>query len=132
MTTRTLIMLSAVIEAATGVALIAAPGFVARVLLGASLSDSGVAVGRLAGLALLSLALACWPDWNNASPQAIRALFTYNLLAALYLGYLRVGGGFVSYLLWPACALHAVLTLLLVRPAYERGATPKAARTSQP
>jgi hypothetical protein len=36
------------------------------------------------------------------------ALFIYNLLAAPYLGYLRVEGGFVSYLLWPACVLHVL------------------------
>ena len=55
----------------------------------------------------------------NPIRQATRALFTYNLLAGLYLGYLRVGGGFVSYLLWPACVLHIAFALLLVRPAYE-------------
>jgi hypothetical protein len=120
MTTSTLVRLSAVIEAATGVALIAAPDLVARVLLGPGLSDSGVAVGRVAGFGLLSLGLACWPTADDATPSAVRALFTYNLLAALYLGYLRVGGGFVSYLLWPACALHALLAILLARPAYER------------
>src|SRR5208283_3555692 len=120
MKTRTLVSLSAAIEAATGVALIAGPDFVARLLLGVGLSDSGIAVARLAGLGLLSLGLACRPSADDATPQATLALFTYNLLAALYLGYLRVGAGFVSYLLWPACALHALLALLLARPAYER------------
>ena len=117
MKTRTLVRLSAAIEAATGVALIAIPDLVARVLLGTGLSDSGIAVGRLAGLALLSLGLACWPSAEDASAPAIRALFTYNLLVALYLAYLRLGGGFISYLLWPAVALHSLLTLLLARPA---------------
>ena len=128
MTTRTLVMLSAAIEAATGVALIAAPDFVAHVLLGAGLSGGGIAVGRVGGFALLSLGLACWPGGDDATAHATWALFTYNLLAALYLGYLRVGGGFVSYLLWPACALHALLTLLLARPAYERLSAAKTAQ----
>jgi hypothetical protein len=44
---------------------------------------------------------------------------TYNLLTTLYLGYLRIGGGFAGYLLWPAFVLHALLTLLLARPAKE-------------
>lgn len=125
MTTRTLVMLSAAIELATGIALIVAPGFVVHVLLGADASGAGIAVARVAGLGLLSLGLACWPGSNDVTPRATRALFTYNLLVALYLGYLRVGGGFVSYLLWPACALHALLTLLLavqhkreIRPEY--------------
>ena len=114
-----LVALSSAIEAATGVALIADPTFVVRVLLGAGLSGAGIAVGRVGGLGLLSLGLACWPGGDDATAQATRALFTYNLLAAVYLGYLRVGGGFDSYLLWPACALHALLAVLLARPVYE-------------
>jgi hypothetical protein len=119
MTTRMLVALSSAIEAATGVALIADPTFVVRVLLGAGLSGAGIAVGRVGGLGLLSLGLACWPGGDDATAQATRALFTYNLLAAVYLGYLRVGGGFDSYLLWPACALHALLAVQLARPVYE-------------
>jgi hypothetical protein len=120
MTTRTLVVLDSALEVATGVALIARPSLVVRVLLGAGLSGGGIAVGRVAGLALLSLGLACWPSADGASAQATWALFTYNLFVALYLGHLRVGGGFLSYLLWPAFALHALLTLLLARPAFER------------
>src|SRR5271166_681690 len=128
---RTLVRLSASIEAATGVALIAVPDFVAGLLLGAGLSDSGIAVGRVAGFALLSLGLACWPTAEDATPSAVRALFAYNLLAALYLGYLRVSGEFVAFLLWPACALHAVLALLFARPAYGRVSAAKAARANK-
>jgi hypothetical protein len=114
MTTRTLITLSAAIEFATGAALIVVPAFIGRAVLGVDLSGTGVAVARVAGLGLLSLGLACWPSRNDANPHATRALFIYNLLAAFYLGYLRAGAGFVSYLLWPACALHAMLTILLI------------------
>lgn len=120
MTTRTLVTVSAVIEVATGLVLIANPGLVARVLLDADLSGSGVAVGRLCGIGLLSLGLAGWPSGESLPAQVTRALFAYNLLAAFYLGYLRVGGGFVSYLLWPASVLHAVLALLLARPAWQK------------
>lgn len=113
MRTRVLVVLSVGIEIATGVALIAVPGFAGRALLGADLPAAGIAVARLAGLGLFSLGIACWPGGNETTPQAARALFIYNLLAALYLGYLRAGAGFVSYLLWPACVLHALLTILL-------------------
>jgi hypothetical protein len=119
-TTRTLVMLSATIEVVAGVALIAVPNLAATALVGPGLSDSGVAVVRLTGIALLCLGLSCWPNEDGATQQAIRALFTYNLLAAVYLGYLRVAGGFVGYLLWPACAVHAALALLLARLAYGR------------
>jgi len=115
----TLITLSAAIEAATGLALMAGPGLVANVLLGAGLSDSGVAVARVAGCGLLSLGIACWPSGDSAAPAAIRALFVYNLLVGLYLGYLRVAGGFAGLLLWPACILHILLALLMARRAFE-------------
>ncbi len=119
MTTRDVVTVSATIETITGTFLIVDPTLVVHVLLNASLPGSGIAVGRLGGLGLLSLGLACWPVRESAT-HSTGALITYNLLAALYLGYLRVGGGFVSYLLWPACGLHALLTILLVRPAFVR------------
>jgi len=131
MTTRTLVRLSAAIEAATGVALIAAPDFVARLLLGVDLSASGVAVARVGGFALLSLGLACWPTAGDATPSSVRALFVYNLLAALYLGYLRVSGKFLAFLLWPACGLHGLLALLFARPAYGRVSAAKVARANK-
>jgi hypothetical protein len=118
-TTRRLTIIAAAIEAATGAALIAAPDLVVRVLLGASLSGSGIAIGRVCGFALLSLGIACWPSGTVVTAQAASALLTYNLLTALYLEYLGASESFSSYLLWPACGLHAVVALLLARPAYE-------------
>lgn len=131
MTTRLLTTVSAVIEAATGIALIAVPDLVARVLLGTGLSDSGMAIGRLAGCALLSLGLACWPTADSVTPSAVRALFAYNLLAALYLGYLRVSGEFVAFLLWPACALHAGLAILFARTIYRQVSSSTASSSKQ-
>ena len=110
-------MMSAMVEGATGIGLIAGPDLVVHLLVGGSLSMGGVAVGRVGGFGLLSLALACWPSRNLVPAQATVALFTYNLLAASYLGYLGVRGH-VGYLLWPAGALHTLLTLLLSSPAY--------------
>ena len=120
MTTRTLVMLSAALVAATGVALIADPDFVVRAILGDGLSGAGIAAGRGAGIVLFALGLACWPSGTDATSRAIWALLTYDLLVVFYLGYLRVSGGFVSSVLWPACALHALLALLLTGTAYER------------
>src|SRR5271165_5576855 len=118
MNTRILVMVSAVIEAAAGVTLMAVPNVAAWLLLGTGLTASGIVVARVAGFGFLALGLACWPGNDDANPQAIRALFVYNLLAALYLGYLGANGGLVGYLLWPACVLHAVMAVLFARPAY--------------
>jgi hypothetical protein len=109
---------SAAIEATTGLALIADPALVVRLLIGAGLSNGGMAVGRIGGFGLLSLGLACWPTAAVVTTRTTAALFTYNLLSSLYIAYLGVVGGFAGYLLWPACALHAFLTLFLARPTY--------------
>jgi hypothetical protein len=130
MTTRIWVMVSATIEAATGLALIAVPEFVAHWLLGAELSAAGIAVARVAGFGLLSLAIACWSGANEATAQATRALFVYNLLAGLYLGYLRASGGFVSLLLWPACLVHILIALLLARPAFDGASTARVTRAN--
>ena len=112
-----LLGVAAVIEAATGLALMIHPPLVTRLLLGEGVSGAGMALGRVAGFALLGLGLACWPGIESAGANtpALRALLTYNLLATLYLAYLGIGGGSVGSLLWPAVALHAVLALLRPR-----------------
>ena len=117
MTTKIVMTVSGAVEAATGVALILVPEVVSRLLLGVELGSAGIALARVAGFGFLSLTIACWPPGDEPSRQTIRALFVYNLLAGLYLGYLRVGGGFAGVLLWPACILHVVLAFLLARPA---------------
>ena len=56
-----LLTLSASIEAATGVALMAVPSVVVRLLLGGEISGASIPIGRVAGFGLLSLGVACWP-----------------------------------------------------------------------
>jgi hypothetical protein len=115
---RVLAMIGAAVELTAGFALILDPNLVVRLLIGAGLSSGGVAVGRVGGFGLLSLGLACWPSGGVVTARATSALFTYNLLSSFYIAYLSVIGGFVGYLLWPACVLHASLALLLAHPAY--------------
>lgn len=105
---------AALAEAATGVALIVVPSLVARVLLGTELTGVAIPVGRVAGISLLSLAIACWTG-KQPSHAALGGMAIYSLLVTLYLLYLGIRGEFVGPLLWPAAALHAVLTLLLAR-----------------
>ena len=112
-----LLILTAVIEAATGVALMAVPSVVVRLLLGGEISAAVIPLGRVAGLALLSLGMACWPGTtatDNTTP-AFWAMLAYNSLVTLYLVCLGIGGQWVGPLLWPAVVLHGILTLLLAR-----------------
>jgi len=111
-----LLATTAIAEAATGLALIAVPTIVARLLLGADLSGVAVVVGRVAGIALLSLGIACWPGSDktgNKSP-ALCGMLTYNSLATLFFFYLIIGGQFVGPLLWPAAILHGGLAVWCV------------------
>jgi hypothetical protein len=116
-TMKRLLGLAAVLEAATGLALMIHPPLLSHLLLGEGVSGAGMALGRVAGFALLGLGLACWPGLESAgvNTPALRALLTYNLLATLYLAFLGIGGRLVGSLLWPAVVIHAVLTLLLAR-----------------
>ena len=110
-----LLDVAAVFEAVTGLALMIHPPLLSQLLLGEVVAGAGIALGRVAGIALLGLGLACWrgPDSAGANTPALRALLTYNLLATLYLAYLGIGGGSVGSLLWPAVVIHGVLTLFL-------------------
>jgi hypothetical protein len=107
-----LLTITALLEAATGLALITTPTIVARLLLGAELSGVDVVVARVAGIALLSLGIACWPGCGTTGnkPPALWGMLTYNLLATLFFFYLIVGGQFVGPLLWPVALLHGGMT----------------------
>ena len=114
-----LLSVAAAIEAATGLALIISPHAVASLLLGADLAGAGIAVGRVAGVALLSLGLVCWISRQGANKTpALAAMLTYNLLVTAYLMYLGFGGELVGILLWPAIVIHAVLTLLFAHVGF--------------
>jgi hypothetical protein len=116
---RLLILVCAVLETGTGLALLTFPRGVVRLLLGAELQGAGVAAGRLCGVALISFGLACWPE--RAAPpdrldrRASRALLIYNASATAYLAGLLALDGDRGILLLPAIALHAVLTAVLAR-----------------
>lgn len=88
-------------------------------MLGTELSGVSGAVGRVAGISLVSLGLACWP--SKEPSRALGVMATYGLLVTLYLSYLGIRGEWEGPLLWPAVALHSVLTLLLARAWFTEG-----------
>ncbi len=109
-----IVAFSAVTEAATGLALIVAPALVFSLLIGGPLADSAVPVVRIMGIALVSLAIACWPERVNASVPAMNGLLLYNTLVAIYLGYVGAALNMGGLLLWPAVAIHALVAALLI------------------
>jgi hypothetical protein len=105
---KALLVFTAVLEIATGAALLIVPSLVGQMLLGAELTGVAVTVARVAGIALIGLGVACWPG----TPRT--GMLTYSAAVTLYLAYLGVTGGSSGVLLWPAVALHLVLTVLLL------------------
>jgi hypothetical protein len=118
-----LLALAAVAEALTGIALFADPPLLVKLLFGAELAGAGILVGRVAGIGLTSLAVACWPGDDRL--WALRGITAYNVLATVYLGYVAFKGE-PGILLWPVVVLHAVLSLLLVREWWRTVRTTKA------
>jgi hypothetical protein len=103
------LILAAVAEAATGVALLVVPPLVGRLLLGEELTGIAIPVARVAGIALIALGVACWPG------SSLVGMLTYSAAVTLYLAYLGFAGGMNGILLWPAVAIHTILTFLLAR-----------------
>lgn len=106
---RNVLIYAAVAEAATGLALLIVPSLVGRLLLGEDLSGVAIPVARVAGLGLTALGIACWPG------PPLAGMLAYGAAVTLYLAYLGFAGGATGILLWPAVALHAVLSILLAR-----------------
>jgi hypothetical protein len=113
---RTLLIVTALLEAATGFALAASPSRVVSLLIGSPLDTRpGSLVGRLAGTALLTLGLICWLARNDQQSRVtagpVAAMLFYNVAAATLLAYARMGLGLSGIGLWPAVVIHAALAL---------------------
>jgi hypothetical protein len=103
------LVLAAISEIATGLALLIVPSLVGRLLLGEALVGVAIPVGRVLGIALIALGVACWPG----SPLV--GMLIYGAAVSLYLAYVGFAGGVSGILLWPAVVLHGTLTVLLIR-----------------
>ena len=108
-----LLKLTAIIEAATGLGLVAVPALIVRLLLGGEISGASIPLGRITGVALLALGVACWVASydvrNRAARGLVSAMSLYNLGVALILGAAGLQSRPVGIALWPAVILHAVM-----------------------
>jgi hypothetical protein len=73
-TTTQFFVATAVMEAAAGLALLVTPTLVIPLLVAGPVTSTHVALGRLAGAALLSLGAACWRARADAGSAASSAL----------------------------------------------------------
>src|SRR5213593_3557585 len=111
-----LLKLTAIIEAATGLGLMAVPSVVVRLLLGSPLDTSAsIPLGRVAGAALLALGVACWLARDDTQSRAARglvvAMLIYNIPATAVLAFAGIGLGLHGVALWPAVVLHAAMAI---------------------
>lgn len=112
-----LLAIAAAGEVLTGIALLASPALVARLLLGAEVTGVGLAIARVTGIALFALGVGCWPG------PAAKGMLTYGVLVTSYLAYLGIRGEWAGPLLWPAVAVHALLTVALGRVLWRKSAS---------
>ena len=106
---KNVLLLAAIGEAATGLALLIVPSLVWRLLLGEELTGVAIPVARVLGIALIALGVACWPG------TPLVGMLTYSAAVTLYLAYVGFAGGMGGILLWPAVVLHLILTAFLIR-----------------
>ena len=116
MNTKSLLIVVAVIELATGIALLIAPSVVAGLLLGATLDyPAAIVVGRVAGAALLAIGLICWLQREigrgAAQTGLLVGLLVYNAAVPIVLAYTAQVDGTRAIGLWPAVVLHSLLAI---------------------
>lgn len=101
------------IEAGTGLGLLVAPAVVAKLLIGTGIEGAAIIFGNTAGLALISLAIACWPRREAVGGSPYFAMLVYNVLAALLLAETGATAVSSGILLWLAVVVHFIVGLLL-------------------
>jgi len=103
-----ILTVAAVLELATGMALVIVPSLIGRLLFGEEFTGIVMPVARVLGIALIALGVGCLPG-----STALCGMLTYSGLATLYLLSVAIRGEWVGPLLWPVVVLHGILTVLL-------------------
>jgi hypothetical protein len=109
-----LLMVTALGECGTGLALLGLPAVVFRLLLGVdSPAPEALLVGRVAGGALLAIGVSCWLDRNDRQPAPglLTGVLIYDVVAAVLLAHAGSVLDMAGVALWPAVALHGALAL---------------------
>lgn len=116
-----LLFVTALFEGATGLALLVVPSVFVSLLLNTTLEESsGLLLGRLAGLALISLSIMCWLSRTEQTASGIvKAMVFYNVAAAALLVYSFING-FSGLALWPAVLMHIGMAMWCIKILVKR------------
>ncbi len=92
------------------------PPLFASIVIGAPFdTTTDAVVGRVAGAALLALALACWlarsDGYSSSARGIVSGLLLYNAVVVVVLAYAGIAWGLSGMGLWPVVALHATMAL---------------------
>jgi hypothetical protein len=124
---KALLMLTAALETATGLALLWLPLRVVALLVGGSLdTPAALVVARIAAAALLAIGVACWLARNEVRTRAARgvvtAILVYNAGTVAVLVYAAIGLGLFGIGLWPVTVAHGILAVWCVASLRPRAA----------
>jgi hypothetical protein len=113
---KNILTVTSIIEFPTAAILLVFPSLIARLLFGATL-DTPIAliVARVAGAAILSLAVACWfarkDGINSAANGLVVAMLLYNISITLILIYAALGLSLLGFGLWPITLIHMAMSV---------------------
>jgi hypothetical protein len=107
---RPLLMIAAVLECLAGVALLLVPRMTIVLLLGVEPHGDGLMIGRVGGIALLSLGIACWRSraepGGAARTGTLHAIALYNAGAGVLFVVFAATGQAGGPVTWAAGILH--------------------------
>ena len=122
MNIKSLLIVTALAEGGTGIALLVVPSVIVELLLGAGLSSpQSFVLGRIAGAALVSIGVACWlaRKADAVVTGLVAGMLIYNVAVPVLLIYAAMADGMQGVALSPASILHVMLAvwcLLCLRP----------------
>ena len=110
-----MLVVTAVLEGATGLVLITLPSRLATLLLGSTLDEpAALTLARVAGVALAALAVTCWLARHDGQSRAARGLVAamalYHTGVAIVLASASLGFALSGLGLWPTVLVHVAMT----------------------
>lgn len=116
---KALLTVFVLVEVGVGLILGLAPSVMTRLLFTSQLdTPTAVIVGRVAGIALLSLLIACWVARNDIPSVVARGvvagMLLYNASIVALLLAAAMAPSLTGVLLWPALVVHAALAVWCV------------------
>ena len=111
---RTALMVAAWFEIIVGASFILATNAQSQLVFGVTPDALGALLLRFAGIALISLGIACLPSRLAGMQQsAVRALFIFNVAVTIFFAWVGVVTSFRGVMLCPVVMMHAVIAIAL-------------------